>query len=375
MAPHSSPEMLPATVLLCLVAACASAPRERPSGTIRYEGSSTVAVFLRAAEPVYSAARFEIDTRSESDGGEQAIFEGRVDLAGIARKPGPDVGRSDVAATLLGRDAIAVIVNATNPVANLSRSQLRRIFSGEVTNWKDCDGPDLPVRPFIVGTGSATREVFRRMVLDGASYSGCEEVRPDADIVTRVAGTPGSIGQISFSFLAGAEGVRAVAVDGQRPTVTNFAYPIYRPLYLLWRENSSPVVDAFLTWTQTDAGQSVVMRSFVGARVLASVRGTSERSRGGVLVVRTPTYPVYDGGINYYPHRPYEILDSGGELLRRVPNHRGQNDENPTRIDLPPGTYLIRAATASGKTAEFLVTIEAGKVTTLDVALLVGQGG
>ena len=349
---------------------CRSAPSSpRVLGDVRYVGSSTVGVFMREAEEVYGTIRFEIDTAPESLGGEQAILAGEADLAGIANAPRQATLDAGVVATLIGRDAIAVIVNAKNPVHDLSREALRRIFAGQVGNWRELEGPDLPIEPYVVAVESATRSVFADAVLGGSDYAGCTEASPDRSILAAVASSPGAIGAISFSFLGLEPGVRPIAVDGEHPSVTNFGYPISRPLYLLWREGDA-VVEGFLAWSRSSEGQDVLMRNFVGARVLGSVRSNREPDPTGTLIVYTPTYRFYDGGINYYPHRPYEILDRSGGLLRRVANHHGENDETPARVELAPGTYLIRSRGPRGEPAEFFATIEAGKLTELDAAAL-----
>lgn len=341
--------------------------------TIRYVGSSTVGLFLRDAAPIYGRAEFQIDTGPESEGGEKAILEGTTELAGIAIQPRPETLRAGIASILIGRDAIAVIVNTENPIRNLSSSDLQAIFSGEIRNWKRVGGNDLPIEPFIVGPDSATRQVFRTFGLGGEPYKGCQEIRPDRGILAAVQGAEGGVGHISFSFLKEAQGVRAVAIDGEEPSVTNFDYPIARPLYLLWRGGNRAVED-FVEWTQSGVGQRVVMQRFVGVHVVGPAREAAEtRVTTGTLLVYTETYPVYDGGIYYYPHRPYQLLTRHGELIRRVQNHRGENDENPTRIRLAPGTYLVRPEVSRGAHSEFFVTIKAGQTTSVDVAELLGR--
>ena len=345
-----------------------------PSVPINYVGSSTIAIFLRDADPLYRGAEFRIDTEPESEGGERAIVEGRTDLAGTARQPRPETLRAGIAATLIGRDAIAIIVNARNPVTNLTLSDAKAIFTGTVRNWTDLGGPDLPIQPFIVSPESATRGIFRTTVLDGEEYAGCQEIRPDRDIIAAVARVPGGIGHISFSFLNGATGVRPVAVEGEAPSVTNFDYPVARPLYLLWREQNS-AVESFVRWTQGADGQRVVMQHFVGIRVQGSLRGPERGAAAtGRLIVYTETYPVYDGGIYYYPHRPYTVLTRHGVLIRRVRNHRGENDERPTPVDLAPGTYLIRPESSRGPRPEYFVTIKAGQTTDFNVEALLRGG-
>jgi phosphate transport system substrate-binding protein len=362
-----------------LLAACSllCGPDAVSPPVVRYVGSSTVANFLRDAEPVYGRAKFEIDDAAETEGGERAVLEGKTLLAGIARDPSEAVGSAGVSAQEIGRDAIALVVNSRNPVASLTLAQLKAVFTGRLRNWREVGGPDLEVEPLIVGGESATRRVFRAVVLAPDDYGGCREVRPDRDILRIVAETPGAIGQISFSFVSSPEGnggVRALAVEGQEPSVTNFEYPIARPLWLLWRPGE-PAVDAFVEWARSGEGQRVVMERFVGVRVLGAVRPDGGRPRQGVLIVRTPKYAVYDGGIYYYPHRPYDILTRHGDFIRRVLNHRGENDEKPARVELPPETYLIRTETAGGARPEFFVTIKADETTEVDVEALLSAPG
>lgn len=355
-----------AVLATTLLLGCASGPYRGAPVSIPYVGSSTVAIFLREAEPVYQRARFVIDTEPESDGGERAIVEGRTDLAGIAREPERDLLAGGIVATRIGRDAIATIVHSSNPVTHLSVDQLRAVFTGKMRNWRELGGPDLPIRPCITRPESATHIVFRAQVLHGEDYAGCQEISPDHDIVTAVANDPSGIGHISFSFLGDATRARALAVDGQEPSVTNLDYPLARPLYLLWRQGNAEV-EAFVEWAQTTDGQRVVMRHFVSAGVVGFIKPAIERTRTGKLIVYTETYPVSDGGIDYYPHLPYEVYSAQGEFLKNVVNHLGENDELPTTVKLPPGTYIIRPKTSSSGPLDLLVKVEADRTTVVDV--------
>ncbi|MDP6539399.1 MAG: substrate-binding domain-containing protein [Planctomycetota bacterium] len=369
--PRPPRAVLAACALAC--AACHSAEPGGPPTAVSYVGSSTVAVFLRDAAEAYPAIDFTIDSAPESAGGELAMREGRARLAGVAAEPAPKTLAAGVRATLVGRDAIAVIVHADNPIDELSFDRLRAVFTGVATDWAELGGSPGAVRPFIVGPESATREVFRAALLGEGTYGpACREVRPDREIVAAVAADPGAIGHISFSFLGDAQGVRAIGVGGQVPEVTNFDYPISRPLYLLHRPGDR-ALDAFVGWALSDAGQRVVMRHFVGARVVGSVESPGEVTEHGWLIVDTRTFPVIDGGIYYYPHRPYAILSRHGEPLREVRNHSGHNDEKPTRVALAPGVYLIRAEAPDTGVVEFFVRIEAGKTAGVSVADVLGE--
>lgn len=230
---------------------------------LRYMGSSTVGLFIVDASAEYRRAIFKIDTRTESDGGEACIPRAACDIGGVARAlSGARSG--DVAVTLIGRDVITALVNADNPVKALTSAQLKGIFTGAITNWRELGGHDLEIHPLIVKEGSATRDVFRAVVMDDADYRGARVIVPDALIPTAVARDPGAIGQLSFAFLPRAHGVIAIAVDGQAAKVDNAAYPITRPLNLVTSYRPPAAVKAFIDWTLSVDGQRVVKRNFIG---------------------------------------------------------------------------------------------------------------
>lgn len=337
--------------------------------SLRYIGSSTVAFFIREAGQSLPDVDFSLDTEPESDGGERAILTGTADIAGIAREPGSAVARSGVAAVMIGRDALAVIVHAQLSTVGLTRDELRLIYGGQLTDWSSVGGEALPIVPFLVGEGSATRDVFQEQIMGATPYAVAETVEPDAAIVARVAATPGAIGFISFAFLDPDEGrVRALQIDGRAPSLYDYEYPIARPLYLLWRPGT-PGVDRFVQWATSGAGQAVVRHHYPGVGVLGSVDPLDAESNAaeelGTLVVYTPTFKVNDGDIEYFPHRPYEILEGADELVERVRNHRGVNDENPMHVSLKPGVYRVRTRDERGAKLEFYATIRSGMTTEL----------
>jgi ABC-type phosphate transport system substrate-binding protein len=331
--------------------------------SIKYVGSSTVGIFMQNVAAVYRKANFEILTDVESSGGEEAIMNDDADLAGIARRPGTDILKAGVVASLIARDAIAVIVHGDNGIHNLTKDQLKAIFTGKITNWKQLGGENLPIQPYIVGNGSATRNVFMDQILQGEEYSGCREISPDPMIIDAVASNPGAIGHISNAFISRTDHVQIVSVDGQRPGTTNLKYPISRPLYLLWKEGD-PDIEAFVLWTQSNEAQQIIMQHFIASRIAGTPVQTQQT---GTLIVYTETSVVEDGGSYYYPHLPYDIFNADGELIRRVINSLNSHDETPAHVELEPGNYLIRTEGARGQKQEFFVNIEGDKVTTVNV--------
>jgi phosphate transport system substrate-binding protein len=235
---------------------------------IQYYGSSTVGQYISDASLVYARADFVIDTDMESTGGENMISGGKGDLGGVAREVRPKITRKGVQKHLIGYDAIAVWVNEGNPVGNLTMGQLRAIFTGEITNWKEIGGEDLPVTIYIVNFKSATREVFRDIVLGGDKYwaRNLKTIIPDREIIDAVASDRGGVGQLSIAFPPGAKAAKKITVDGQAATNRNTLYPIRRPLYLITGKNPKGHVKAFIDWTLSAEGQAVVRNHFIGIR-------------------------------------------------------------------------------------------------------------
>lgn len=331
--------------------------------TIKYVGSSTVGIFIQNASAVYRDATFQVQTDVESSGGEEAIVNGDTDLAGIARLPKSSTLQAGIISNLIARDAIAVIVPGNNNISNLSLMELRSIFTGQITNWKELGGADLAIQPYVVGSGSATSNVFKEQVLGDDQYAGCIEIKPDAAIIDSVAANQGAIGQISNAFINRTDNVHIVPVDGQSPNRANLNYPISRPLYLLSREGN-PVVQDFVNWTQSNEAQQIIMQHFIGVRLASSL---VDLHQTGTLIVFTETSPTEDGGAYFYPHLPYEIHSTDGELIKIVQNSLSSTDESPAQVELDRGNYLIKTKGLHGTEREFFVNIEADKITRVNI--------
>ncbi len=232
---------------------------------LRYEGSSTIGRFIEEARRAYPGSISSIKTKSESSGGERCTVMGRCDIGGVARRVKPGYLKMGVVATLIGYDAIAVLVHRENPVSSLSSRQLRDIFRGTIRNWKEVGGIDAPITVYITNKRSATHSVFAKKIMQGYRYSAVV-VEPDADILKKVAADLGGIGQLSMSFLQGDRRIKRLSIDGEPPTVDNIHYPITRPLYLVTRGEAAERATPFIEWTLSPAGQRILKHYFVGVR-------------------------------------------------------------------------------------------------------------
>jgi len=261
-----------AALLACGLCATLVACGERPRESLTYEGSGTLFSALRpemlALFERKSGVRFgEVNTHGSS-AGFRAVMEGRAALGGLSRplKSGERAARPYYA--ILGYDAIQVFVHSSNPVTHLTHAQLRDVFTGKVTHWKELGGPDAPIelafhrRNADYGTG----EVFMDQALEGAPFGPGVTCDPP-DCSTYVAAHPYSVAFGSMVFRA--EGAKVVALDGMLPepaAVRSGEYLLSRPLLLLTKQAPRGDLRAFLDLALSDQGQALVAKHFVPAR-------------------------------------------------------------------------------------------------------------
>ena len=128
-----------------------------------------------------------------SSAGIEAVSAGTADIASSSRGLNADEQDLGLTPIVIAHDGIAVIVNDDNPVDNLSTEQLRDIYAGKITNWKEVGGEDLKIQVINRDEASGTREAFRTIVMDGTPkeiFSRVEELkqyRMDVPQVTELA--------------------------------------------------------------------------------------------------------------------------------------------------------------------------------------------
>ena len=173
---------------------------------------------------------------------------------------------SSLWATPIGYDALALIVNAANPVKTLSPAQLRALFSGQVIDWHDLGGAVLPVLPISRPAGSSDGALFHDRVLGDLPVTGAARLALSAgQVIDTVRSTPGALGYVPLSALTGSAppaGVRIVPIDNVLPNAENITSGRYGlRSTVVFCGDQAPGDDqyrAFFAWVQSPAGQAIV---------------------------------------------------------------------------------------------------------------------
>lgn len=195
-----------------LIAALLGTAMAARSQVVEINGSTVVVkdTLQPVATGVKDATGVEMKLNGMGTGrGMLSLWEGKATMAAIsesldeatasARKSASELGsKASPPANMvyheIGRDRVAVFVHKDNPVASLTRTQLRDLFSGKVKNWKEVGGADQPVKIFLSSPGSGTRATFQKLALDGADFSSeATDFRTSLAAITEVTKDKGGI--------------------------------------------------------------------------------------------------------------------------------------------------------------------------------------
>ncbi|MCB0034663.1 MAG: substrate-binding domain-containing protein, partial [Anaerolineales bacterium] len=158
----------------------------------------------------------------------------------------------------LALDGLVFIVHLDNPVRELTRPELQAIFSGQINNWADVGGADLPIVPHIREQGAGARQLFQERVMQEQRVGIAAVLQPSQTAVLEaVAADPQAIGYTTLSGVR--EDVAVLTVEGSHPepnTVGTQQYPLTVPLYFLADGEPTAELRAFLSWLQSVEGQA-----------------------------------------------------------------------------------------------------------------------
>ena len=181
--------------------------------------------------------------------------------------------------TPIGTEAFVFFVHKDNPITNLTTKQIKDIYSGKITNWKDVGGKNEKIAAFQRNEGSGSQSMLKRFMGDTPITDAPTEMVNDlmAGIIEQVADYKSKTNSIGFSFRYYVEGIiknpdiKMISIDGAAPTsenIRNGSYPILTPIYAVtYKENQNGNVDKLLEWILSDEGQYIINETgYVGIK-------------------------------------------------------------------------------------------------------------
>ena len=249
-------------VFLVFASGCVS-QGEEPE-TLTLAGSTTVLPVAQTVAEIYMDEHATADIQVSGGGssvGVTAVKEGTADIGMLSRElKASEKEGSNLEEFVIAKDGIALIAYPSNPVSDLTLAQIKDIYQGKITNWKELGGDDMKIVLIGRDSASGTREFFTEFVLkkeDAASTM--QEYSSNGAVKQAVAQTPGAIGYVSLEFVDNS--VKAFTLSGIAPTVENVingSYSINRPLLMITNGEPTGLAKKFLDFILSDEGQKII---------------------------------------------------------------------------------------------------------------------
>lgn len=240
-----------------MTSACA---QTRGTGLI-LAGSTSVQPFAEALAEAYMKLHPGIQIDVQGGGSSAGVMSAQTNTADIGMSSRSLTGEElKLWSVEIARDGLAIIINPTNPITNLTMAQVRDVYSGVITNWSQLGGVNKAIHVITREEGSGTRSAFETLVMNKVDIDPRSIVQDSNGTVRQlVGGDKYAIGYISLGLLNAT--VKAIELDGakaSREDVINGTYPLSRPFLFITSAAPKGEVKAFIDFVLSADGKKLL---------------------------------------------------------------------------------------------------------------------
>lgn len=237
------------------------------SGTVSTDGSTSMEKVIGALGESFKEQNAGVTftyNPTGSGSGITAVSEGRCDIGLSSRALKDDEKASGLKETILAYDGIAIIVNPQSKVEDLTVEQIKKIYTGEITNWSEVGGAGGEIVLIGREAGSGTRDGFESITDTKDKCKYRQELTSTGDVITTVAQNPNAIGYASLASVK--DTVKALKVGGVTPsedTVKDGSYVVQRPFVLVTKEGTplSETAQKFFDYATSSSASEIISKA------------------------------------------------------------------------------------------------------------------
>ena len=235
------------------------------SGSVTLAGSTYMEKLANAMNEAFMEKYPNVSATAEftgSSAGIESLAAGSVDIGDASRALSDDEKGQGIVENIVAIDGIAVITDTDNTITDIKSEDLAKVYTGEITNWKDLGGKDEQIVVIGREAGSGTRDAFEELmdVKDSCKYA--QELDSTGAVLAKVAATPGAIGYVSLDVLD--DTVNGLQINSVEPTEENIlagTYVLQRPFVMATKgeiSEQSEQVQAYFDFINSEDGQNVI---------------------------------------------------------------------------------------------------------------------
>lgn len=235
------------------------------SGSVTLAGSTSMEKLANAMNEAFMEKYPNVSATAEftgSSAGIESLAAGSVDIGDASRALSDDEKGQGIVENIVAIDGIAVITDTDNTITDIKSEDLAKVYTGEITNWKDLGGKDEQIVVIGREAGSGTRDAFEELmdVKDSCKYA--QELDSTGAVLEKVAATPGAVGYVSLDVLD--DTVNGLKINAVEPTEENIlagTYVLQRPFVMATKgeiSEQSEQVQAYFDFINSEDGQNVI---------------------------------------------------------------------------------------------------------------------
>jgi phosphate transport system substrate-binding protein len=238
---------------------------------VTVKGSDYVSVLVTELGTAYMDGSTDVTINTSATNSNTAIAsvaDGNADIA-LSSRPLKDEEKAVLTGLkedLICRDGLVVFVSKDCPVSTLSAQQIKDIFMGTITNWKEAGGTDSDITVYAMGSGTDIRKRFNEQFL-GADEQGAQNdsvgasAADNADMADKIGGDAAAIGYMPLSAIHADGNVKAITIDAVLPTADNIKSGryVYVLNYYLITDDPSDAAKAFVDYCKGNEAQATII--------------------------------------------------------------------------------------------------------------------
>lgn len=240
------------------------------SGTVSVNGSTTILPVAQSIADDFTSVQPDISVEIQGTGssvGIKSVYDKSADIGAASRELKEEEKSWGLTEHIIAYDGIAIAIHPSNPITNLDKDSVKKIFSGEVTNWKDVGGNDSEIIVISREEGSGTRDAFKEILGIDDFVSNALISNSNGAVKTTLSSKENGIAYISLGIVD--DTVKAIDIDDIKPTIDTIKsgeYKVSRPLLMLTNGELSKATQSYLDFVLSEEGQKIVSEHYISVK-------------------------------------------------------------------------------------------------------------